>query len=78
MARIVSSSDGVIRPKLATRSDMDVLGSHVNLQDVEHLVADAEKHIPTTLPGYADEAYKKRCAEIQANLAQTLKRKRGL
>ncbi len=78
MARIISSSDRVIRSKLATKCDIDVLTAHVDLKDVEHVVEAAKSHIPTVLPVYADEAYKKRCAEIQANLAQTLKRKRSL
>ena len=74
MAHIVSSSDGVIRPKLCSKADMDILHARKDISDVERMVSVAKKHLPTSLSG-VDEAYKKRCAEILANLEQTLARK---
>ena len=77
MSHIVSSSDGVIRPKLCSKSDMDVLHSRVFAKDVEAMVESVKERV-ATVPAYrVDEAYEKRCAEIRANLEQTLKRKLG-
>ena len=49
MAHIIKSSDGVIRPKLATKNDMDILNSHARaatfIENEEKRIAELEAEI---------------------------------